>query len=229
MTCAEFKAAAAAYALGALEAGEAAACAAHLAEAAHEGCPEELARAEAALALVPQALPPERPAPAVWKGIAVQLEPRRRRGLTAIAVAGWAMAVAAIVLLFLSRREVGELRNDRAAVALLALPGTKVVPLAPQGDAPQRAVALVNVAAHRAVVVGTGLVPQEGKDYELWVIRGDQKLAAGLMRGGPSGTVTVEVDPRLLASGLDALAVTLEPAGGGEQPRGPILLVGAPG
>lgn len=38
--------------------------------------------------------------------------------------------------------------------------------------------------------------------------------------------MTVVIEKNLLAGGIDALAITLEPAGGGPVPKGPILLVG---
>ena len=66
-----------------------------------------------------------------------------------------------------------------------------------------------------------------GRDYELWLIRGTRKIPAGLLRGDTTGTLITALDPALLREGLpDALAVTLESAGGHEQPQGPIVAVG---
>jgi len=119
----------------------------------------------------------------------------------------------------------GELGLKAEAVALLELPATRVVALAPQGGAAHSGSALVNLTEKRAFVVVAGLTAQAGKDYELWVIKGDKKLAAGLLHGADRGQTIARVDPALLADGADALAVTLEPAGGGDTPRGPIVLV----
>jgi anti-sigma-K factor RskA len=112
------------------------------------------------------------------------------------------------------------------AVALLAQPATRVVALAPQEGARARATAIVNLDGKTAYLVGGGLTPQGGKDYEMWVIRGDKKLPAGLVHSDASGGAVVALAKDALSGGVDAIAVTLEPAGGGAQPQGPILLVG---
>src|SRR5215831_6720856 len=118
---------------------------------------------------------------------------------------------------------------QRSALALLELPTTRLVPLGPpaQAAAASRGSALLNLDQRMAMVLVSALEPQVGKDYELWLIRGNAKIAAGLLRPGAGGRAIAQVDPRLLTPGQpDAIAVTLEPAGGGEQPRGPIVLVG---
>jgi hypothetical protein len=120
--------------------------------------------------------------------------------------------------------------NQRAALALLELPSTKLVPLNPPKDSAlgSRGSALLNQEQRKAVVLVSALHPQVGKDYELWIIRGDAKIAAGLLHPGSDGRTMAQIDPKLLAGDQpDAFAVTLEPEGGGESPRGPIVLVGA--
>jgi anti-sigma-K factor RskA len=120
-----------------------------------------------------------------------------------------------------------QLDRQTQAVALLGRPATRVVSFAPQGQASAGATAIVNLAERRAMVVAHGVEAPAGKDYELWVIKGDQKLAAGLLRSQGAAQVIAEVDPALLANGADALAVTLEPAGGTPQPSGALVLVAA--
>jgi len=118
---------------------------------------------------------------------------------------------------------------QRSALALLELPSTRLVPLGPPapGGGTSRGSALLNLDQRTAIVLVSALEPQVGKDYELWLIRGDAKIAAGLLRPGAGGRTIAQVDSKLLVPGQpDAIAVTLEPAGGGEQPRGPIVLVG---
>jgi anti-sigma-K factor RskA len=105
----------------------------------------------------------------------------------------------------------------------------RAIPLAPQKGAKQRATVLLDADGRRAVIVGNGLVPQSGKDYELWVIKGEAKLPAGLLRAGADGRITVEVEPSALSQGVDAFAITLEAEGGAKSPLGPILCVGAVG
>jgi anti-sigma-K factor RskA len=123
-----------------------------------------------------------------------------------------------------------DLAAQREALAMLQLSTTAVIALAPPGASHggMRASALYNPQQGHAMVVASGLMPHAGKDYELWVIRGDHKMAAGLLHGDATGATVARVDTRLLASGApDAFAVTLEPEGGVRSPSGPIVLVGS--
>lgn len=120
-----------------------------------------------------------------------------------------------------------EAKLQREAMALLQKPGARLVALAPQGGARFSANMIMHPGQARAIVLGSGLVAQPGHDYELWLIRGERKIAAGLLHGDAAGAVVAAVDPALLQEGApDAVAVTLEPAGGGPAPRGPAVLVG---
>jgi anti-sigma-K factor RskA len=120
-----------------------------------------------------------------------------------------------------------ELVLRRDAVAMLHSPSARVVALASQPGAPSGllATALVDMGQKRGMLVVGGMAPQPGKDYELWVIKGTEKKAAGLLRG--NGEMIALIDPKLLAAGADAIAITLEPAGGGPAPRGPAVMVAA--
>jgi anti-sigma-K factor RskA len=121
-----------------------------------------------------------------------------------------------------------ELFGQREALALLQRPASRVVPLAPQGTATQRASAILDLEGGRAVVLAGALSPTAGRDYQLWVIRGEAKAPAGLFKPGADGTAVLPVSARLLQGGRpDALAVSIEPAGGSAQPTGPIILIGA--
>jgi anti-sigma-K factor RskA len=256
MTCAELKDLAAAYALGVLPPDERAAVEAHLAQpAAHEGCLEALRQAQETVTLLALAEPPIAPSPASWPVIERALgappssqAPRWREW------AAWLAAAAAILLLVFSLRDRAALHDrlvagDQAAVrertlraqcsaeldkargdaqirsealSLLQRPDARLIALQPQGAV--AATANVIFADQRAFVVGHGLSPSSGKDYELWLIRGDKKIPAGILRGD---SLVMAVDPALLAGGApDAMAVTLEAAGGRPQPEGPIVLVG---
>jgi hypothetical protein len=247
MTCAEFEEQAAAWALGALSLDESRAMDAHLSEPAHEACAEALRRARETVGLIALAEAPLRPSAETWRQIERQLGARShpREWI------GWLVAAAAVLLLIFTWRDrvvrldtarataareqqlraacTAELEHARAdaqlraeALALLEEAGTRLVPLAPQGAT----VASANViwSERRAFVVGHSLQPAPGKDYELWLIRGDQKIPAGLLRGD---SLLAVIDPKLLQGARpDAVAVTLEAAGGRPQPEGPIVLVG---
>jgi anti-sigma-K factor RskA len=120
------------------------------------------------------------------------------------------------------------LAEKEAALDLLGTPGTQLVQLAAQGDVPYRASALVNSPREEGLVLASALAPQEGKDYQLWLIRGDQKISGGLLPTDAAGLPTLARISRGLLSGgaPDAFAITVEPAGGMPQPTGPIVLVG---
>jgi anti-sigma-K factor RskA len=240
VTCAEFKELAAGLAMGTVSEAERAACEAHLAEASHEGCREALADAQRVAEALARSVPPVRPPPALWESIAGRLEPGRAaqprsRLAAALPWLAAAMLLIALALVGWSRHDIAvkladaesELELRAEAVAMLSSPSTRVVALAAQPGAPSglAATALVDVAGKRGLVVVGGVTPQAGKDLELWVIRGQEKRAAGLLRG--SGSVIAPIDPKLFADGADAFAITLEPEGGGPAPRGPALLVGA--
>lgn len=121
-----------------------------------------------------------------------------------------------------------EADTQRQALELLSRSGTKLIALAPQGDTSRVAGVMLNQESQRAFVVGHGLSAPKGKDYELWIIRGDQKIPAGILHGNPdaNGAVLAAIDPNLLDTAPDAIAVTLEATGGALQPAGPIVLVG---
>jgi anti-sigma-K factor RskA len=118
----------------------------------------------------------------------------------------------------------------RTVVALLQSPSSKVFAFAPQPGQPVLAArAVVDLAQKKAMVLSASLPKQPGKDFQLWVIRGTTPQPAGLLRGDASGTVLAAIDPALLGSSFDALAVSVEPIGGSPtgKPTGSVVLVGA--
>jgi anti-sigma-K factor RskA len=132
-------------------------------------------------------------------------------------------------------QELQALKNStelqRAALALLELPSTQLVPLgAPQGvRTASRGTALFNSEQQKAIVLISALAPAVGKDYELWVIReGENPTPAGVFKPGPDGKAITQVDPRVLQAGPPGVfAVTLEPEGGSPAPTTLPFLVGS--
>jgi anti-sigma-K factor RskA len=131
-------------------------------------------------------------------------------------------------------RLLNQQREQREAMALLQEPTTQLVALAAKVAGPHRASAVMNLQRKRAYLLSSALPAEPDKDYELWIIRGGEKIAAGLLSSDPgqSGAAgaprLLEIDATLLAGAVpDALAVTLEPRGGGPTPRGPVVLFAA--
>ena len=67
-----------------------------------------------------------------------------------------------------------------------------------------------------------------GKDYQLWVIEpgGVAPVSAGLVPVGNEGIARVAFKPEREIRGVDAFAISVEPAGGSAAPRGEIVFVG---
>jgi anti-sigma-K factor RskA len=132
------------------------------------------------------------------------------------------------------RQELEAMRQSsqmqRAALALLELPATRLVPLGPTpgSQTPSRGNALLNVEQQKAMVLITALAPAVGKDYELWVIReGNPPTPAGILKPGRDGRVIAEVSAAALQAGRpDIFAVTLEPPGGSPGPTTTPFLLG---
>ena len=113
------------------------------------------------------------------------------------------------------------------ALSLLAEPTTEVVNLAPQPNFNASGRVILNRAKRQAIVFTKSLSPIADRDYELWIIRDGNKLPAGLLKLELGGSALARVDEKLLRAGPSVFAITLEPAGGGTVPRGPVVLLGA--
>lgn len=79
-----------------------------------------------------------------------------------------------------------------------------------------------------ATFVASNLPPLSADQvYQLWIIRGDLPLSAGIFGVDENGRVTLPVDATLAAT-YDAVGVSIEPAGGSETPTpDQIILLGA--
>lgn len=66
------------------------------------------------------------------------------------------------------------------------------------------------------------------KDYQLWVIpTGGKPVSAGLVPVNPEGLAKVSFTPtKQVGNKIDAFAISVEPRGGSEQPRGDVVFVG---
>lgn len=122
----------------------------------------------------------------------------------------------------------GQLELQKTALVLLELPSTHLVALGATKGQNVSALALINYQSKQGIVLSGNLTAEAGKDYQLWLIRGDQKIAAGLLRG-TGGQVLASIDSALLAGAPpDAVAVSLEPFGGRPQPTEVVLVAALP-
>lgn len=133
-------------------------------------------------------------------------------------------------------REVEHERSERIALenrvtsmsrVLIAIesPVARTLALAGQGEYSKAlAKAYVDPESGRVIVYAHNLPPvPDGRTYQLWVIVDKQPLSAGLLQADASGDAKYDTGPLPLGKSV-SVAVTLEPAGGVEQPTGPLVL-----
>ncbi|WP_168216903.1 anti-sigma factor [Cellulomonas sp. Y8] len=147
----------------------------------------------------------------------------RRRWSTAVAALAVLAAVAVpstVAWRQAERAAEAEARADRIT-ALLAEPGAQVVsaPVTSGGTA------VAVVTADAALVTASGVdAPGADEVYQLWVMRDGAPVSAGTT-GVTDGTLQIRTD--VYRTG-DALALTVEPEGGSEQPTSEPVVVLAP-
>jgi hypothetical protein len=146
---------------------------------------------------------------------------RRLATLAAALVVALAVAVPSTIAWQQAQRATEvQARADRLT-ELLAEPGARVASAAVTSGGTAVAV----VTADAAIVTATGVAaPGTDEVYQLWVMRDGVPL-----RGGTTGVVdgTLEIGTDAYRTG-DALALTVEPAGGSEQPTSEPVVVLAP-
>jgi len=210
----------AAYALDALAPDEERAFEAHLASCAR--CREELAGLSETAAALAYAVPPAEPPARLRARIldaaraerpnVVPLRPRRSAGNIVLASVAAAAACAAVGLGIWAATLHGRLGSNNQALSALALHGASG--------------SLVRAQNGEAALVVSGLSPAPpGKTYETWVIRSGKATRAGLF-SGKSGTAIVQLTRRVPSGAI--VGVTLERAGGVEQPTSTPLVTSAP-
>lgn len=131
------------------------------------------------------------------------------------------------------QREIARLRTEReqleqqkeklsAEMAALASSDTRTISLGGQQVSPSAsAKVFLEPSKRRAVVFFYNLPANPGnKSYQLWIIRADQPnpQSAGVFDVTSSGAATITIENLPVATEIKALAVTLEPRGGVEQP-----------
>lgn len=178
---------------------------------------------ERKLATLADAVPPVVPHERVWESLArrLRLEPAEARGWQRFAfwrgfLAGGAVAVLALAVGLYALRPAAPAES---IVAVLAGPDARPVLVAsvPRGDRVLAVKALAPVA-----------VPSD-RALELWMLPGQgPPRSLGLIPASGVGRLTLAAPPDIAFRGVDALAVSLEPAGGSPTglPTGPVLYTG---
>jgi len=78
-----------------------------------------------------------------------------------------------------------------------------------------------------AVMVVTRLAPlQTGIVYQVWLIQGDTPTSAGLLTVDTEGQGVLLLVSETTIGSFDALGISVEPAGGSQQPTGDIVVLG---
>lgn len=135
-----------------------------------------------------------------------------------------AVPMALVLLLAVSLAGLGSARTDADsyARAVAGVADGNVVTLAATPGSEARG-SLVIPAGGEPYLILKLPAPPAGKTWEAWVIRGQQPLAAGIS-GDRSGVVTLVLSQPVRPG--DAVALTLEDAGGVPAPRGAVVLQG---
>jgi anti-sigma-K factor RskA len=246
---AAFDDALAAYALGALDAGEGAdaldAAERSLVEAqlaSCAACREELADLQRAVTSIGLSESGEEPPPALRdkvmqvtrtaEGRVVNFHGRDgRHDRRPRAVLPW-LAAAAVVLIAASGWYVVTSRRATAAVearnSVMNAPDVMKVELKAQPDAPGSS-AYAFMSPQRGMVLMAEHLPalQRGRTYQLWVVTKQAPVSVGMFTVEPDGSMATMM-PLTAEAMLNpvAVAVTIEPEGGMPSPTGPKVLVG---
>jgi anti-sigma-K factor RskA len=232
-----------AYALGALSDAELADVRRHLALC--PACRAEVGELTAAVTLLPLAVEPVEPTPELRGRIlaAARAAPAAEPPLRIVPAAPsvgpqpvarrpsvwrpWLLTAAAALLAVgvgfsnvVLRQDLQERERQLAvfesASRTLALAG----PAEQQGA---RGVLVERAGGGTPVLLLEGMPAPEGnRTYQVWVIRGGQPVSAGVLPPRAAGQQRLELTQSL--TGVQTVAVSVEPAGGSPSPTGPIVL-----
>lgn len=233
--CAPFRENIPAYALGALDVDEAKALEAHLRTC--DSCSAELASYRAVGDVLLTAVPPKQPPAQLRQRLQERLpsaqKPQRQLwpsfsfgqlAMAAVLILLVALNVFSLIQLQVLQRQQAEfsrqIQTGQAALAMLAYPDTKSLPI---NGANIAGTVLLDKEHNAAVLVAWNLPPlAENQTYQIWLIdpKGD-RTSAGLFRpeaGQPLTTQSI-FSPEAITS-FTGLGVTVEPAGGSSKPTG---------
>jgi anti-sigma-K factor RskA len=226
-----------AYAIDALDVEEIAALESHLQTC--ESCRTELAEYRAISNSLLTALPPKQPSAALRKRLQSQLPSAQKKSRPRFAwsFGQWALGTALVLLVFfnlfsfLQMREIQreqatllqQLKTNQFALSMLAYPSTQAFPIA--GENLSGSVLLDEERNTVALVMWHLPELSDEQTYQAWLIEPDgHRVSAGVFRpqGGAAYT-TQPIYAKQNVSNFVGVGVTIEPAGGSDQPTGPRL------
>ena len=151
----------------------------------------------------------------------------------------WFLAAAAALVALLAGWQLLEIRGERETLnavaaeqqrSLAVLAAADLVRFDLRGDAaPARARAFWS-HRHGMVFTAEGLAPvPAGRTYQLWVISGGKPISAGVFEATATGEARIVMPTPVTLTQVDAVAVTVEPAGGLAAPSTAPILAGTPG
>ncbi len=224
-----------AYALGALDAEHTAALETHLDTC--ESCRAELADYRAISDTLLTAIPARQPSPALRKRLQSRLPSARKssRPRFTWTFSQLAVGTALVLLLFMNafsfvqsrqiqRQQASllqQLKTNQFALSMLAYPSTQSFPIA--GKTLSGSVLLDRDRNTAALVMWHLPDLSDEQIYQVWLIQKDgHRVSAGLFR--PQGDTSYTTQPIFMKQSLSdfvGIGVTVEPAGGSDQPTGP--------
>ncbi len=225
-----------AYALGALDAEDVNALEAHLRTC--ESCRTELAEYRAISDSLLTAVPQRQPSAALRKRLQSQLPSAQRKAARprfSWSFGQLAMGAALVVLLFmnlfsfLQMRQIRlqqagllqQLKTNQFALSMLAYPSTQAFPI----SAENLSGSVLLDRARNTVALVMWHLPDLGEEqtYQIWLIEPDgHRVSAGLFRPQVDAAYTTQpVYAKQDISSFTGVGVTIEPAGGSDQPTGP--------
>jgi len=159
-------------------------------------------------------LPPQLPVAPPLSGSA---RPRWLRGVVATAAAVVvALAISLGLLTEELRDRLTEARATEQRIAAVLNADDVLTRRAPMSGGGQAALA-VSPSRDVAVLLGSGIpAPPDGRTYQLWLIGPQGQTSAGLLEPNPDGHVTRVATGEL--ADVHQVALTVEPAGGSQQP-----------
>ncbi len=219
-----------AYALGILGDAETEWVEAHLADCA--SCTAELYAYQETVGLLGHAVP-EMQAPEALKekvmaqarqaaakpAQKVKQSPWRPRAIAG--TPGFSVASVAVILLLVISNLVllNQVRSLRAnAFGVINLAAEEVMPAA-------RGMVIVSADGRYGTLVASNLDElDESQQYQLWLIKGDQRTSGGVFSVSQSGYTAFQVYSREPLDSFDAFGITIEPYGGSPGPTGDRVL-----